>query len=111
MKKNLRDLSCSECGEPVENLPTTAEFDGQEIFLFDPVVCPKCLLDLCKKYSAVCANCGKSIPPYSQVGVLKGDGGSRQYVHMTTACSTAGSAFHGYWGRGQLHNFIEIEAC
>jgi len=30
---------------------------------------------------------------------------------MTASCQTAGSAFHGYWGKGKLHNFVEIEAC
>jgi len=30
---------------------------------------------------------------------------------MTTSCLTSGSAFHGYWGKGKLHKFVEIEAC
>lgn len=102
---------CVECGYRVSSRPTAAVYQGQEIHLFHPVVCEKCLLKLCQQYSTVCANCGGTIPPYSQVGVLKGDGREKQFVHMTTACSTVGSAFHGYWGKGKLHKFVEIEAC
>jgi len=106
-----KDERCSECQSPVAGRPTVIEFDGQEIFLFHPVVCAACLEGLCERYSTECANCGGRIPPYSQVGVLKDAGGNRQFVHMSTGCQTVGSAFHGYWGRGNLHNFIEIEAC
>ncbi|VAX32085.1 hypothetical protein MNBD_NITROSPINAE05-435 [hydrothermal vent metagenome] len=102
---------CQECGIRVDHLPTIVEFEEQEIFLFDPVVCKKCLLDLCDDYSVRCENCGGSIPPYSQVGVLKGECGKREFVHMNTSCSTVGSAFYGYLGKGNLHQFIEIEAC
>jgi hypothetical protein len=102
---------CQECRQAVESLPTHAEYNGQEIFLFDPVVCKPCLLELCEQYSTVCVNCGGTIPPYSQVGALKAGGGEMQLVHMTNACSTVGSAFHGYWGKGQLRNLIQIEAC
>ena len=102
---------CSECGCGVASLPTTVEYQEQEIHLFNPVVCGKCLLSLCEKYSVECGNCGKMIPSYSQVGVLKGDAGENSFVHMTTQCSTVGSAFHGYWGKGKLHNFIQVEAC
>ena len=84
---------------------------GGRNYLFDPVVCEPCLHKLCKRYSTYCANCGGCIPPYSQVGVLKGDAGQKQVVHTTTSCTTAGSAFYGYWGKGQLRNFIQIEAC
>ena len=105
------DRSCQECGVPVKDLPTLVEFEEQEIFLFDPVVCKNCLLNLCDNYSVVCENCRGLIPPYSQVGVLKGDAGTKQFVHMNTACSTVGTAFYGYWGKGKLHEFIEIEAC
>ncbi|MFQ5482033.1 MAG: hypothetical protein ACE5ER_04675 [Nitrospinaceae bacterium] len=91
--------------------PTRLEFDGQEIFLFDPVVCAACLLALCDRFSVDCANCGGKIPPYSQVGVHKGDNGARLFVHMTTQCTTVGSAFHGYWGRGRLGRIVEVEAC
>jgi hypothetical protein len=87
------------------------EYLGEEIYLFDPVVCEPCLHKLCKRYSTYCANCGGCIPPYSQVGVLKGDAGQKQVVHTTTSCTTAGNAFYGYWGKGQLRNFIQIEAC
>jgi hypothetical protein len=87
------------------------EYLGEEIYLFDPVVCEPCLHKLCKRYSTYCANCGVCIPPYSQVGVLKGGAGQKQVVHTTTSCTTAGSAFYGYWGKGQLRNFIQIEAC
>jgi len=104
-------IHCQECNQVVESLPTQAEYDDQEIFLFDPVVCKNCLLQLCEKYSTVCVNCGGAIPPYSQVGALKADEGEMQLVHMTTACSTVGSAFHGYWGKGELRNLIQIEAC
>ncbi len=106
-----KERRCSECKAPVVDKPTVIEFGDQEIFLFHPVVCAKCLKSLCERFSTVCANCGGAIPPYSQVGVLKDEGGERQFVHMSTACQTVGSAFHGYWGRGKLHNFIQIEAC
>lgn len=110
MTVNGSDI-CSECGCGVVDLPTTVEYQEQEIYLFSPVVCEKCLLALCEIYSVECANCGKMIPPYSQVGVLKGDAGANSFVHMTTQCSTVGSAFHGYWGKGKLHDFIQVEAC
>jgi len=42
---------------------------------------------------------------------LLADNGERQFVHMTTRCTTVGSAFHGYWGRGQLGSFVQVEAC
>ena len=103
--------NCSECGLNGVEPPTSVEYQGQEIHLFNPVICAKCLLSLCEKYSVECMNCGIMIPPYSQVGVLKGDGGEKSFVHMTTQCSTVGSAFHGYWGKGILHNFVEVEAC
>ncbi|GJL79677.1 MAG: hypothetical protein NPINA01_26660 [Nitrospinaceae bacterium] len=106
-----KNRSCEECQTPVDTLPTLVEFEGQEIFLFDPVVCKSCLLDLCKNHSAVCENCGGLIPPYTQVGVLKGDLGQKRYVHLNSTCSTVGSAFYGYLGKGKLHHFIEIEAC
>ena len=103
--------NCSECGCEGMELPTTVEYQEQEIHLFNPVICAKCLLSHCEKFSVECANCGKMIPPYSQVGVLKGNSGEKSFVHMTTQCSTVGSAFHGYWGKGNLHNFVEVEAC
>ena len=102
---------CQECGTRVDTAPTMIEYLGEEIYLFDPVVCEPCLHKLCKRYSTYCANCGGCIPPYSQVGVLKGDAGQKQVVHTTTSCTAAGSAFYGYWGKGQLRNFIQIEAC
>jgi len=102
---------CQECRTSVSEVPTIIEYQGEEIFLFDPVVCEPCLHKLCERYSTQCANCGGCIPPYSQVGVLKGNGGRTQVVHMTTSCTTVGSAFYGYWGKGQLRNFIQIEAC
>lgn len=111
MKTNSQNNPCRECGEVVESLPTALEFEGQEIFLFDPVVCKPCLLRLCQNHSTPCGNCGGTIPPYSQVGVHRGEDGQNQYVHMTGACSTVGSAFHGYWGKGKIHPFVEIEAC
>tara|TARA_Y100001960_G_C14435685_1_gene710016 strand:- start:303 stop:590 length:288 start_codon:yes stop_codon:yes gene_type:complete len=91
--------------------PTLVEYAGQEIYLFDPVLCQTCLLELCERYSVPCANCGGVIPPYTQVGVLKDDGGKKQFVHMTTNCSTTGSAFHGYFGKGKLRDYIQVEAC
>ncbi len=109
--ENKNDTSCQECGQCVDHLPTLVEFEEQEIFLFDPVICQNCLLNLCREYSAVCQNCGGLIPPYTQVGVLKGENGEKQFVHMNTFCSTVGSAFYGYLGKGNLHQFIEIEAC
>ncbi len=89
---------CQECGTRVNTAPTMIEYLGEEIYLFDPVVCEPCLHKLCKRYSTYCANCGGCIPPYSQVGVLKGDAGQKQVVHTTTSCTTAGSALFGYWG-------------
>lgn len=103
--------NCQECGAPVKSIPTVIEFQSEEIFLFDPVVCESCLHKLCEGYSIQCANCGGCIPPYTSVGVLKGDGGKNEYIHMTTTCNTAGSAFYGYWGKGHLGKFVEIEAC
>lgn len=111
MIENVKTTRCMECGKEVSQLPATVEFHGQEIHLFDPIVCAPCLRNLCEKYSTRCANCGEPIPPYSQVGVLKGDDGEKCCVHMTGACSTVGSAFHGYWGKGKLREFIQIEAC
>tara|TARA_B100000315_G_scaffold175330_1_gene163846 strand:+ start:223 stop:633 length:411 start_codon:yes stop_codon:yes gene_type:complete len=111
MNYRTSDSSCAECGIVVGPLPTQTNFKEQEIHLFHPVLCKPCLLDLCKQYSVVCVNCGETIPPYSQVGVLKGNRGENQFVHMTASCQTTGSAFHGYWGKGKLHSFVEIEAC
>ncbi|HIE79117.1 MAG TPA: hypothetical protein EYQ03_00165, partial [Nitrospinaceae bacterium] len=71
---------CQECGTRVNTAPTMIEYLGEEIYLFDPVVCEPCLHKLCKRYSTYCANCGGCIPPYSQVGVLKGDAGQKQVV-------------------------------
>lgn len=109
--KNTQATLCSECGTEISQLPTVIEFDHQEIHVFDPVFCASCLLSLCERYSVECANCGGKIPPYSQVGVLKTEAGASQYVHMTTVCSTVGSAFHGYWGKGALGNYVQVEAC
>lgn len=103
--------ACSECGAHVPGLPAVVEYAGQEVHLFNPVLCRSCLMTICEIYSVECANCGGRIPPYSQVGVLKADDGRRQYVHMTTACATAGSAFHGYLGKGHLGDFVQVEAC
>ena len=103
--------ACQECGNPVSTLPTIIEYRGEEIYLFDPIVCEPCLHRLCQRQSTDCANCGGCIPPFSQVGVLKGEAGQRQVVHMTTACTTVGSAFYGYWGKGELRDFVQIEAC
>ena len=111
MTDRSREDLCQECGKRVESLPAFVEFEGQEIYLFDPVVCPPCLVELCKTHSTECANCGGLIPPYTQVGILMGESGAKHFVHMNTSCSTVGSAFHGYWGKGELHNFIRIEAC
>ena len=102
---------CTQCGEEVRRRPTMAEYEGLEIYLFNPVLCKTCLLDLCDKHSVSCANCGGTIPPYTQVGVLKDDDGKKQFVHMTITCNTVGSAFHGYLGKGGLGRFVEIEAC
>ena len=105
------DSSCAECRKKVDSFPTTIKFRGQEIFLFHPVLCVNCLENICVLHATICANCGETIPPYSQVGVLKGNDRKNQCVHMITSCLTVGSAFHGYWGKGELHNFVEIEAC
>ena len=100
-----------DCGVCIGSLPTTTKFQGQDIYLFYPELCESCLRILCELHSTTCVNCDKSILPYSQIGVLKGNDGENQFIHMTTSCLTAGSAFHGYWGKGRLHNFVEIEAC
>ena len=107
----MPDSSCSECGIKVKTFPEILEFKGQEICLFFPVFCINCLENICKQYATVCVNCGDTIPPFSQVGVLKGNNGENQLIHMTTSCLTVGNAFYGYWGKGKLHNFLEIEAC
>lgn len=109
--KSSQTAQCSECDAEVSQLPTVVEFDGQEIHVFDPALCASCLLSLCERYSVECANCGGQIPPYSQVGVLKTETGASQFVHMTTVCSTVGSAFHGYLGKGILSNYFQVEAC
>ena len=109
--ENSQTTLCSECGTGVSKLPTVVEFDRQEIHVFDPVLCAPCLLSLCERYSVECANCGGKIPPFSQVGVLKTETGDSQFVHMTTVCSTVGSAFHGYWGKGTLGEYVQVEAC
>ena len=111
MAHSVSDSLCAECRTKVESFPTTIEFRGQEICLFYPVLCVNCLGSICELHATVCVNCGGAIPPYSQVGVLKGNDGENQLVHMTTSCLTVGSAFHGYWGKGELHNFVEIDAC
>ena len=103
--------NCVQCGGAVFQRPTVAEYQAEEIYLFDPIICEGCLLKLCEKYSVTCANCGGTIPPYSQVGVLKGNDGIKQFVHMTTTCNSVGSAFHGYLGKGALREFIQVEAC
>jgi len=108
---NLTSHTCSECRTQIGELPTQVEFDGHEIHLFHPVLCADCLLSQCETYSADCANCGGKIPPYSQVGVLKADQGKTEYIHLTHYCNTAGSAFYGYWGKGQLRKFVQVEAC
>ena len=104
-------LSCSDCGRMVETLPTVTSFKGQETYIFHPIVCVVCLIKTCEKHSTVCANCGEIVLPYSQIGVLKEDNGRKSIVHMTTTCLTVGSAFHGFWGKGKLLDFMEIEAC
>ena len=111
MDYRISNLSCAECKIKVEIFPTTMEFRGQEICLFEPILCVTCLEKICEAYGTVCVNCGEAIPPYSQVGVLKGNSGENLLIHMTTSCLTAGNAFYGYWGKGQLHSFVEIEAC
>jgi len=111
MKSEKVPFKCSECGDPAGERPTTIEFFEQEIFLFDPIICSNCLIKLCENYAVPCANCGGVIPPFSQVGVLKGDCGETLFVHMTIACNSVGSAFHGYLGKGEIRNFIQIEAC
>ncbi|MZG29478.1 MAG: hypothetical protein F3741_01520 [Nitrospinae bacterium] len=102
---------CQECKTPVSTVPTVMEYQGEEIYLFDPTVCQSCLRKLCERYSTQCANCGGCIPPYSNVGILKGNSGQKQLIHMTTSCTTPGSAFYGYWGKGEIKDFVEIEAC
>lgn len=111
MKSEQVTFKCSECVGPAGERPTTVEYGEQEIFLFDPVICTDCLLKLCEKYAVPCVNCGGVIPPFSQVGVLKGDGGENLFVHMTTTCNSVGSAFHGYLGKGEIRKFVQIEAC
>ena len=102
---------CKECRAVVTSVPTLLEFKGQEIFVFTPVICEPCLENLCRNYSIECANCGEAIPPYSHVGILKAGNGENQYIHMTTQCNTPGNAFYGYWGKGTIMEYIQIEAC
>ena len=52
------NLTCSECGRKVKSLPTILDYKGEEVFVFDPVVCKSCLEKLCENYSTECANCG-----------------------------------------------------
>ncbi len=104
-------LVCKECGTKIKLVPTTLEYKGEEIFVFDPVVCKPCLEKLCEGYSTECANCGGIIPPYSNVGIIKAENGKNQVIHMTIQCNTAGNAFYGYWGKGSIREFIQIEAC
>ena len=111
MENKHISYNCSECGFSAGERPTTVEFFGQEIFLFDPIVCTTCLMELCEKYATSCSNCGGIIPPFSQVGILKGNCGERLIVHMTTTCNSVGSAFHGYLGKGKIRKFVQIEAC
>ena len=107
----LENLTCTECGTNLKSVPTILEYKGQEIFVFHPVVCKPCLTILCENFSTECANCGGIIPPYSNVGILKAEKGENQFIHMTTKCNTAGNAFYGYWGKGSISEFIQIEAC
>ena len=102
---------CSECGQAVPERPTTLEYEGQDVHVFHPILCRECLFAICERYSVECANCGGKIPPFTQVGILKADQGQQQFVHMNTACTTVGSAFHGYLGRGETGQFIQVEAC
>ncbi len=111
MRRYGASLSCSDCGAKVQASPTVINFREQEIYLFHPVICVGCLTKTCEQHSTICANCDEIILPYSQVGVLKGNNRKNHFVHMTTSCLTVGSAFHGYWGKGQLLKFVEIEAC
>lgn len=106
-----RPAKCVECEDSVPALPTVMEYEGQEIYLFHPVLCAACLLEVCRRFSVECANCGGAIPPFSQVGVLKAGAGQTRFVHMTAVCSSVGSAFHGYWGKGRLLNYVQVEAC
>ena len=71
MDKGILDLYCVKCKTKVDSLPTIIKFQGQETYLFYPIFCENCLSNICEKHSTICANCGQSIPPYSQVGVLK----------------------------------------
>ena len=93
------------------SFPTLLEFKGQEIFVFNPVICEPCLENLCRNYSIECANCSEAIPPYSHVGILKAGNGENQYIHMTTQCNTPGNAFYGYWAKGMIMEYLQIEAC
>ena len=111
MSQHMAASSCADCGAEVGSLPTIVKFQGQEIYLFHPVICVGCLTKTCEQHSTICANCDEIILPYSQVGVLKGNSRKNHFVHMTTSCLTVGSAFHGYWGKGRLSKFVEIEAC
>ena len=105
------NLACIECGTKIKSVPTILEYRGEEVFDFDPVICKPCLKQLCENYSTECVNCGGTIPPYSNVGILKAENGKNQFIHMTTQCNTVGNAFYGYWGKGSIREFIQIEAC
>jgi len=61
--------------------------------------------------SAVCGNCGKPIPPNSQVAVAI-SGRKAVVFHSEYSCSPAGNARYGFWGKGKLESvFGEIEQC
>lgn len=111
MVSETNKTRCEKCNREVLSQPTLIEYCGQQTYLFDPILCEPCLLRLCGEHAVSCANCGGSIPPYSQVGVLKAEDGKKQFIHMTSNCNSAGSAFHGYLGKGELGNFVQIEAC
>ena len=93
--------------------PLSPPRDGRSTYL---ILWPRgrriCFFEkLCENYSTECANCGGTIPPYSNVGILKADNGRNKFIHMTTQCNTPGNAFYGYWGKGSIREFIQIEAC
>ena len=106
--ENLINRCCQECGTNVDRLPTLVEYKGQEIFLFDPVICKNCLRNLCDQFSVRCQNCGGSIPPSSPVGVLKAANGQREFVHINTTSPPVATDFSVYLVNGHPHPFIEI---
>ncbi len=75
-------------------------------------LCADCEAKRLEANCAVCVNCGKLIPPNSQVGVIPGSNGESLICHTTYECSPPGGSHYGFWGEGKLESsFRKIEQC